>query len=693
MDRFISESFGRAINLFQQGQLEAAIEECRKILAQRPFHVDALQMTGLSYARLGRNDLAVEPLEKALHYQPNLPALCNNLGELYRQVGRLADAEKLLRQAMTLQPQFAEAAMNLGNCLKDQDRYADAIESFQSAVDWRPTYANAHLNLANTMLKEGRAKRAVQHYLEYLRLQPPKCDILLSLGGAYADLGERDNATRYYQQAAALEPDNAEVDAALGSDWLTRGEITQATHYFRRISDRQPGSLLKRLRTESLCEIIPPSNEYIDDYRARLSETLDCLQTESLELEFDKLQSSGVEPPMALAYQGRDDRAIKEQYAKLFSQKINPVELPRRTGKPHLGVVVTNGHEGVYAECLGRLVARLAKSPEMDVTVVCSRAGANIIPYLLGESPVRYLPLPDGIAESAARIVQSGIDLLHYWEVGTDSTNYLLPYFRPAAVQSACWGWPVTTGQPHIQYFVSSRWIEPDDSAAHYTEQVVALETLPTWYARPPVPQPLRSRSTFGWPEKGRIYFCTQNLRKYHPDFDPILADILRKDPEGRVYAIEDAQPTISRRFHDRFAKGFPDVATRLVMVPRKERVDYLNLVALADVILDTPHYGGGANSLYDAFACGTPIVTRPGPFHRSRYGQAICRKLDLPELIASSGDDYVTRAIQIASEADFRRDLQQRIHQRAQELFEDDLAVKQHEQFFLDAIARSRNV
>ena len=169
------------------------------------------------------------------------------------------------------------------------------------------------------------------------------------------------------------------------------------------------------------------------------------------------------------------------------------------------------------------------------------------------------------------------------------------------------------------------------------------------------------------------------------------MAEVLRRDTEGRVYVIEDSQPAVSRLLHARFERGFPDVAARLVLVPRQERLDYLNLVMLADVVLDTPHYGGGANSIYDAFACGTPIVTRPGPFHRGRYGQAACRKLGLPEMIAESAEDYVTRAIRIASEPDFRQQLTQQIRARSGELFEDDSAVTQHEHFFLEAIARSR--
>jgi predicted O-linked N-acetylglucosamine transferase (SPINDLY family) len=130
---------------------------------------------------------------------------------------------------------------------------------------------------------------------------------------------------------------------------------------------------------------------------------------------------------------------------------------------------------------------------------------------------------------------------------------------------------------------------------------------------------------------------CTQNLRKYHPDFDHLLGQLLRHDPTGWVCVIEDAQPLISKLLKERFQRQLPDVAQRIVFLPRQTRADYLHLVSLADIVLDTLYYGGGANSLYDAFACGTPLVTLPGPFHRSRFALGAYCKMGIPDLIAES--------------------------------------------------------
>lgn len=680
-----------AVGRFQAGRLDEAIALCRKILVAYPTNADALHLLGLALSRQGAHAEGAAAIEKSLALngkQP--PALCN-LGEIYRLLARLSDAERVLREALRQQPRFVEAAFNLANVLKEQGRADDAIAAYQQAIAWKPDHTKAHFNLANTLRSEGRLKRALAQYQQVLRFQPDHLEAIKSIGGVHGELGEHEEAMPWHERAIAASPDDLESQAALGNSWYAMGEIEKAAVPFRRILAARPDDLLQRLRVESLCETIAPDEETIARQRARFLSTLEELAASPHTLDVGRLHTSGAEPLMPWTYQGCNERPFKERYASLFAQAITPLDHAPRPGKPRVGVVVTTGHEGVYFECLGRLVARLPQD-EMRVTVVTSASGRNILRYLGPDLPVEYFVIPDRVDEAARRLRDEQFDLLHYWEIGTDSTNYFLPFFRPAPVQSSCWGWPTTSGQPHVDYFVSSRLIEPEDAETHYTEQLIRLETLPTWYRRPSVPQPLKPRSAYGLPEQGRIYVCSQNLRKYHPDFDAILADILRRDPAGRVYAIEDSQPRITRLLRERFDRRIPDVASRIVFVRRHEKPDYLNLVALADVMLDTPHYGGGANSLNDSVACGTPFVTLPGAYHRGRYGFGISQRLQLPEIVATSSSHYAELAVAIANDRDRRQTLRTLLKERGPVLFEDESAVHQHARFFLDAIARNRS-
>jgi predicted O-linked N-acetylglucosamine transferase (SPINDLY family) len=154
---------------------------------------------------------------------------------------------------------------------------------------------------------------------------------------------------------------------------------------------------------------------------------------------------------------------------------------------------------------------------------------------------------------------------------------------------------------------------------------------------------------------------------------------------------ISDSHPSIGKRLKQRFEVNLPDVGNRILFLPRLPRVDYLHLVGNADVILDTLHYGGGANSLYDAFACGIPVVSFPGRFHRSRYAAGAYAKLGFSDLIATSLDDYVEKALRVGGDSELRDSISKRILERSDVLFFDDGAVAQHRAFFLDAIYKAR--
>jgi predicted O-linked N-acetylglucosamine transferase (SPINDLY family) len=118
---------------------------------------------------------------------------------------------------------------------------------------------------------------------------------------------------------------------------------------------------------------------------------------------------------------------------------------------------------------------------------------------------------------------------------------------------------------------------------------------------------------------------------------------------------------------------------------------ELLQLIASADVVLDTLHYGGGANSTYDALATGTPLVTMPTEFHRGRYAAAAYQIMDLADLVATSSRDYVERAVALAGQPDLRHEVQSRIRQRRDVLFDNLAAVRELEGFFERAIERAR--
>jgi predicted O-linked N-acetylglucosamine transferase (SPINDLY family) len=75
---------------------------------------------------------------------------------------------------------------------------------------------------------------------------------------------------------------------------------------------------------------------------------------------------------------------------------------------------------------------------------------------------------------------------------------------------------------------------------------------------------------------------------------------------------------------------------------------DHLARLGLADLFLDTQPYNAHATAL-DALWAGLPLLTWRGTSFAGRVGASLLTSVKLPELIAESGDEYETLAIDLA--------------------------------------------
>src|SRR5262249_16872625 len=150
------------------------------------------------------------------------------------------------------------------------------------------------------------------------------------------------------------------------------------------------------------------------------------------------------------------------------------------------------------------------------------------------EAADRFVSIPGDVAAAPRLIADQELDLLVFHDVVMSPLTEALSSSRMAPVQCAPWGPPVTTGSPMVDLFLSSELLEIPEADEHYTEKLIRLPTLATYYKRPELSEPGRSRRDFQLDEAKHLYVCPQTLFKLHPDFDPLLAEILRRGPPGR---------------------------------------------------------------------------------------------------------------------------------------------------------------
>jgi protein O-GlcNAc transferase len=128
-----------------------------------------------------------------------------------------------------------------------------------------------------------------------------------------------------------------------------------------------------------------------------------------------------------------------------------------------------------------------------------------------------------------------------------------------------------------------------------------------------------------------------------------------------------------------------PDVADRVLFLPRLAFHDYLSFLPLADVLLDTIHFSGGTTALH-AFAAGVPLVTLPGRFARGRDAYEIYMRLGIDACTATDKEDYVRRAVRIAGDRDLRQSIASSIRERSGVLFSNPSACHEIEAFFVES-------
>ena len=669
-------------------RLDEALSACGRALEIDPGFAEGHFNLAIILREQGKLEEAVRSCQAALKIKPDYVEAHNNLGILLQDQGKLDEAVACYHRAIEIGPRFARAHNNLGVALLRQGKPDEAIASCQRALEINPYYAEAHFNQANAFAAGRNLDAAVACYQEALRLRPDHVAAHNRLGSALRDQGRFDQALAAHRRALQVMPGNVEAHHSLAIIHEERGEIDEAAASYREIRQILPQEPLWELRAAALCPNVFHSAEEIDEYRRRLLADLKRFSERDLRVDPSKLAILGTGPPYDLQFHGRDDRAIKEAYAEIF-RNWQPGEAPRVGGRPYrVGFVVTDPHEAIFIKCMRGVLEKIDSSL-FEPVVICSPAGAAVVRSAIRSESVGVLAVPDRLDQAPDAIRDARFDLLYYWEVGSGTANYFLPFFRLAPVQCMGWGLPVTSGIPQMDCFLSSELVEPDGAQGHYRERLVSASTLLTYQHRATLPTSLKKREDFGIAADRHFYFCPQQIQKFHPDFDPILAAILRRDESGVIVVPRDHHQSNTARLESRFAATMPDIADRIVFLPQQAYPDYLSLVAAADVLLDPLPFNGGITT-YDALSLNRPIVTLPGEFRRGRFTLGCYRKMGITECVASDPDDYASIAVALGTDADRRASVVEKIREASPLLFEDEEVVREYERLFQELIEES---
>lgn len=176
-------------NLYlRNDQIDEAVQAYQKIVALDPSDQDAQKTLGQLLMGTGDEEAAIQALVKALEQDPQNTQLMFDIGKSYSNRGEFEQATKYLRQYLAKKPQDYIAMEYLGNSLFGAENYREAITVYKAIVDANPDNKKVYTDIANCY-KELKQFQTARNYV----YSATKVD--RNYGLAYIVLGEIYEAT------------------------------------------------------------------------------------------------------------------------------------------------------------------------------------------------------------------------------------------------------------------------------------------------------------------------------------------------------------------------------------------------------------------------------------------------------------------------------------------------------------------
>lgn len=734
----VAPLFAQGLQLHEQGRLADAERLYMQVLAARPEHFDALQMLGLirlakdepadalrlvgkamqmrapspqillNYGlilhALKRSEEALASFEQAIRQKSKFAEAHNNKGAVLTALGRHDEALPCYRTALQLKPNYAEAHYNLGSSLRALGRFDEAIASFDRALAQRPNYAKALNNRGAAYEALGRTQDALTDYDKALALNPRFLEARNNRSRVLLNLGRSTEAIDNFALALAHDPNNVEALCLRGKFLIDSNRLDEAAADFRRALAIQPNRASASLGA-CLAElsVVYRSEDELAAHRIRYEGQLRRLHADTIagRLQDDAMKAVELLQPFFLAYQGGVDRELQAIYgdivgrivAKRFAAARLP--LPPAPGEPiRLGVV--SAFFNLHSNWKIPIKGWLSQLDRSRFKITCYHLGHQRD----GETDVaaamcdRFVHRDLDIEGWRREILSDAPHALIYPGLLMDAKSLPLAAQRLAPVQCTSWGHPETSGLPTLDYFLSSDLMEPADADTHYTETLVRLPNLSIYYeplAVPPVPV---IREELGLRPNAIVFWSAQSLYKYLPRYDEIFPRIAARARDCQfVFIRHFGGPQITQVFRERLDAAFATAGLRsddhCVFVDKLSQAKFVAAAGLADVFLDSIGWSG-CNSMLEALAHDLPVVTMAGATMRGRHGLAIMQMLEADESVAASVDDYVERAVRLASDATARKAMREKIARNKHRLYRDRAPVTALEDFLEKAVRRA---
>lgn len=156
----------------REGELNAAVEAYRKVIASDPMNVEAYSEIAESLNQLQLYEDAEVACEKALAISPELARPHFLLGHICALKQRFTESEAEFRKAIELDDHFIDSYIGLAATLSTQGRSSEAETCLKQAVEINPDSGSLYSALVSLYLQQTRYTESAHMARKAHRLAP-----------------------------------------------------------------------------------------------------------------------------------------------------------------------------------------------------------------------------------------------------------------------------------------------------------------------------------------------------------------------------------------------------------------------------------------------------------------------------------------------------------------------------------------
>ena len=233
--------------------------------------------------------------------------------------------------------------------------------------------------------------------------------------------------------------------------------------------------------------------------------------------------------------------------------------------------------------------------------------------------------------------------------------------YRAAPIQVSYLGYPGTIGAPYIDYLIADHTLIPPESHQQYSEKIVYLpHSYQVNDRKRPIADKVFARAELGLPPTGFVFCCFNNNYKITPDMFDSWMRILGQVAGSVLWLLEDNSTAANNLRREAQTRDVD--AERLIFARRMPMPEHLARHRAADLFIDTLPYNAHTTAS-DALWVGLPVLTRIGQSFAARVAASLLNAAGLPELIATTQEQYEAKAVELAGTPGQLAELKERLH------------------------------